>query len=464
MASRTGPRKLWQESEERPSMDEALRNVDKLHREREKTRKRKRHSKQEHTKSEGEQSSASTLSQVERARKLFDCTRALLYYQTHARDELKRTLRAVDKGESVDLHGIAAGHQHLFSRLHTLLQLAGLKECKSGVFQRSSSRDERLLPALAPAFDETPQPPEDPNFLPDSAQSAASEHSPAAKAQKQEGSTASLNEAYKENTLDDEQPGGHDGNAQGEEGSAKHTPGRKDAFIGPTMGPAAPTPSVGPTRPPDHILEQAKEQMDNSVGPAPPEVLEEDLHATQDTRKSEVERILSVQSASTSSNTTAYDMLAVPEEASNRDVKKQFHKLSLLVHPDKCIHPRAREAFNAVSQAKDTLLDATSRQLIDSGIKAKRDEYALQKAWEQRVRDAQWRRARGTATADDTAILNPQWITQPQQSDGKPQRQEWMVRPPDDKKGGSGAMPFPTGFAQQSSKEREGEQGFTHAS
>ena len=36
-------------------------------------------------------------------------------------------------------------------------------------------------------------------------------------------------------------------------------------------------------------------------------------------------------------------------------IRKQYHKLSKRVHPDKCTHERAKEAFNAITDAYQKL-------------------------------------------------------------------------------------------------------------
>ncbi|KAJ0084854.1 hypothetical protein Patl1_30229 [Pistacia atlantica] len=40
-----------------------------------------------------------------------------------------------------------------------------------------------------------------------------------------------------------------------------------------------------------------------------------------------------------------FEYLNLPFDATPDDIKKQYRKLSLLVHPDKCKHPQAKEAF-----------------------------------------------------------------------------------------------------------------------
>ncbi len=50
-----------------------------------------------------------------------------------------------------------------------------------------------------------------------------------------------------------------------------------------------------------------------------------------------------------------YKVVGVERDAKGQDVKKRYWRLSLLIHPDKCDHPRAQDAFNAVSQAAKDL-------------------------------------------------------------------------------------------------------------
>lgn len=54
---------------------------------------------------------------------------------------------------------------------------------------------------------------------------------------------------------------------------------------------------------------------------------------------------------------SAYDILQVSPDADEKAIKAQYRKLSTLVHPDKCKHPKAHEAFLIVKKAQDDLLD-----------------------------------------------------------------------------------------------------------
>ncbi|EYU19852.1 hypothetical protein MIMGU_mgv11b014837mg [Erythranthe guttata] len=46
----------------------------------------------------------------------------------------------------------------------------------------------------------------------------------------------------------------------------------------------------------------------------------------------------------------AFEYLNLPFDSSVDEVKRQYRKLSLLVHPDKCKHPQSKEAFGACNQ------------------------------------------------------------------------------------------------------------------
>ncbi|KAL2932763.1 J domain-containing protein spf31 [Bienertia sinuspersici] len=69
-----------------------------------------------------------------------------------------------------------------------------------------------------------------------------------------------------------------------------------------------------------------------------------------------------------------FEHLNLPFGSSVEDVKKQYRKLSLMVHPDKCKHPQAKEAFGALAKAQQQLLDSQEREYVLSQIKAAKEE------------------------------------------------------------------------------------------
>ena len=54
---------------------------------------------------------------------------------------------------------------------------------------------------------------------------------------------------------------------------------------------------------------------------------------------------------------SAYDILLLSHDADEKAIKNQYRRLSALIHPDKCRHPKAHEAFLIVKKAYDDLLD-----------------------------------------------------------------------------------------------------------
>ena len=65
-------------------------------------------------------------------------------------------------------------------------------------------------------------------------------------------------------------------------------------------------------------------------------------------------------------NKSLYDLLEVPREASEGDIKRAFRKLSLRYHPDK--NPGNEEAaslFKQINRAYEVLSDADKRQVYD---------------------------------------------------------------------------------------------------
>ncbi|XP_073054831.1 J domain-containing protein spf31-like [Primulina eburnea] len=85
-------------------------------------------------------------------------------------------------------------------------------------------------------------------------------------------------------------------------------------------------------------------------------------------RDNEVNRILSC------FKLNAFEYLNIPFDSSLDDVKRQYRKLSLLVHPDKCKHPKAKEAFGALAKAQQILHDSEEREYLLNQVNAAKEE------------------------------------------------------------------------------------------
>ncbi|KAF3688616.1 DnaJ -like protein subfamily B member 9 Microvascular endothelial differentiation gene 1 protein [Channa argus] len=60
-----------------------------------------------------------------------------------------------------------------------------------------------------------------------------------------------------------------------------------------------------------------------------------------------------------------YDILGLPKEATERQIKKAFHKLAMKYHPDKNKSPDAEVRFREIAEAYEILSDAKRRREYD---------------------------------------------------------------------------------------------------
>ncbi|TRY57845.1 hypothetical protein DNTS_017645 [Danionella cerebrum] len=60
-----------------------------------------------------------------------------------------------------------------------------------------------------------------------------------------------------------------------------------------------------------------------------------------------------------------YEILGVPKDASERQIKKSFHKLAMRFHPDKNKSPDAEAKFREIAEAYETLSDDSRRKEYD---------------------------------------------------------------------------------------------------
>ncbi|KAG6527644.1 hypothetical protein ZIOFF_009770 [Zingiber officinale] len=118
------------------------------------------------------------------------------------------------------------------------------------------------------------------------------------------------------------------------------------------------------------------------IGPPPPAIVSEAASANEAERFEEVILSLSLGLAKMFHNLISgsqqcqvarivsadvdkpYDILGVNWKMSSENIKKRYWKLSLLVHPDKCTHPQAHQAFVLLNQAFKDLQDPDKVGLI----------------------------------------------------------------------------------------------------
>jgi len=79
-------------------------------------------------------------------------------------------------------------------------------------------------------------------------------------------------------------------------------------------------------------------------------------------RELEVERILKA------FKLNPYDVLDIDELATAEEIKRKYRQISLFIHPDKCPHARAPEAFDLLKKAESELSDKAKREELDAVI------------------------------------------------------------------------------------------------
>lgn len=113
-----------------------------------------------------------------------------------------------------------------------------------------------------------------------------------------------------------------------------------------------------------------------------------------------------------------YTILGLEQTCSESDVKKRFWKLSLLIHPDKCSHPAAASAFDAVSTAAKRLQDANEKQVVHRQIDDMERIELMKSIQKEKERETAWKIARGEIKPSEVKPLGPA------------QREEWMTHLP----------------------------------
>ncbi|XP_021288684.1 uncharacterized protein LOC110419880 [Herrania umbratica] len=191
-------------------------------------------------------------------------------------------------------------------------------------------------------------------------------------------------------------------------------------------------------------LREAELEEDNElfIGPPPPALVAEAESANEAERFEEVTRIMGVEADS------PYDVIGANRNMSADNIKKKYWKLSLLVHPDKCTHPQAHQAFIILNKAFKELQDPDKRKAMDEKIKLKEEQEEFKAELRAMREAAQWRRLQGISMEGDDELLAEVEVKVP------PKRDEWMTTLPPERK--PGVTMQSTRFSK-SSKEGRGD-------
>lgn len=85
-------------------------------------------------------------------------------------------------------------------------------------------------------------------------------------------------------------------------------------------------------------------------------------------RENEVNRILGA------FKLNPFEALGLRFDATIENIRRQYRKVSLAVHPDKCSHPRAKDAFELIGNAQKELLNEEKRTSLDFLLNTAKEE------------------------------------------------------------------------------------------
>ncbi|XP_009113535.1 uncharacterized protein LOC103838837 [Brassica rapa] len=321
-------------------------------------------------------------------------------------NDLKQLLKMIDDGQAVDIKGIS--EIALKKRLKKLFLSLKLKERGDRVFL--------LPPGASPSLDMV-------GHLIKAGEEEVDDSSPL---NNTEAATTVTGEAD-ENTL-----------------GADDVTGPKKRVIGPAMPSAELLAAAAKLTEAQAELREAELEEDSAyfIGPAPPAVVAEVASSNEAERFEEVTRIMEAEADS------PYDVLGVNHNMAADNMKKRYWKLSLLVHPDKCSHPQAQEAFVLLNKAFKELQDPEKRKAMDDKIKLKEEQEAFKAELRSMQEAAQWRRSQGISMEGDEELLAATEVKP------VPKRDEWMTTLPPERKTGVPVQQSTTTFSRNAREGR----------
>ncbi|PKI62422.1 hypothetical protein CRG98_017228 [Punica granatum] len=185
---------------------------------------------------------------------------------------------------------------------------------------------------------------------------------------------------------------------------------------------------------------ELEEDPELFIGPAPPTMVAEAESANEAERFEEVTRIMGADV------NDPYDVVGSNHNMSTDNIKKRYWKLSLLVHPDKCSHPEAHQAFVKLNKAFKELQDPEKRKAFDDKIKLKEEQEAFKAELRAMREAAQWRKLQGISMEGDEELLAEVQVN------AAPKRDEWMTKLPPERK--PGMTMHSTAFSKTSKEGR----------
>ncbi|XP_058189917.1 uncharacterized protein LOC131307439 [Rhododendron vialii] len=312
--------------------------------------------------------------------------------------DLEQLLQMIDDGQAVDISGLS--QKSLVKHLKQLFQSLNLKENGNQVF---------LLP---------------PNVCPTLEIVGPIIYAQTKSSQQQSDYLVSPHNIHSAAPDEEYRQGADDNTTMPHPNENVDAPRRR--VIGPEIPSAELLAAAAKLTEAEAELREAEVEEDNAVfiGPPPPAVVTEAESANEAERFEEVTRILGAEVDS------PYDVLGVNRNMSADNAKKRYWKLSLMVHPDKCPHPQANQAFIKLNKAFKDLQDPEKRKALDEKIRLKEEQEEFKAELKAMREAAQWRRLQGISMEGDDVLLA--------EMDVKvgPKRDEWMTTLPPERKPG----------------------------
>uniref|UniRef100_A0A2P2LXS4 DNAJ heat shock N-terminal domain-containing family protein n=1 Tax=Rhizophora mucronata TaxID=61149 RepID=A0A2P2LXS4_RHIMU len=311
--------------------------------------------------------------------------------------DLKQLLQMIDDGQAVDINGIT--ERSLSKHLKKLFVSLNLKENGDSVF---------LLPSSGHPTLEVVRTLIEANMKP--------------KEQQSHQSVVSKDKHSAPVDAECTQPSNGYNLAMPSQGDDTSTLGRR--MIGPAMPSAELLAAAAKLTEAQAELSEAELEEDSElfIGPPPPAVVAEAESANEAEHFEAVTIIMGVEGDS------PYDVVGVNQNMSADNIKKRYWKLSLLVHPDKCSHPQAHQAFIKLNKAFKELQDPEKRKVLDEKIKLKEEQEELKVELQAMREAAEWRRKQGISMEGDDELLAEMEVKV------APKRDEWMTTLPPERK------------------------------
>ncbi|KAD6795453.1 hypothetical protein E3N88_06349 [Mikania micrantha] len=221
-------------------------------------------------------------------------------------------------------------------------------------------------------------------------------------------------------------------------------PAPKKRVIGPAMPSAELLAAAAKLTEAEAELREAEIGEDDElfIGPPPPAVVNEAASANDAERFEEVTRIMGAEIDN------PYDIVGVNRNMAADSIKKRQAFLSLMVHPDKCPHPEAHQAFVKLNKAFKDLQDPVKRKAMDDKIDEKEEKERFKLELKAMREAAQWRRLQGISMEGDDALLADLDVKE------EKRRDEWMTTLPPERKPGVATQQSSKSFSRTSKEGR----------